>query len=396
MPAANSVLTRAQRAALDFVTDRATARAPAARAQIAEILRMSDIDSEQYERALGQLKSHARVALHFHPDRPCPNLSKSNEASDSNPDSSRGDQSVAALLLADGVYRSQFETGISNGGLSAHRGGARAAWETRLFGDAYDRPESAPTERPKYGALNVMLQPDGPSPRFGSCFFLLSKDVSDRCSFTYQDSHEDPDEKATYEAFDDVASALFGDAFKSEFALGEHDLSPSRLLEHLTNRIGGAFLDPASLAPRRNLNHYIEAQVHGDVSLAKDAEILVADPSFAGTEIGEKLEALRRRYDVALYWHAGFALALEDIPIDFRGPTMPSLARRVSTAGSGYIDVEMIGRAVVALRNDPESFADRGTFDEALQELKLLWHVLVRHGQPLREFRSIPVVDGDA
>lgn len=51
-----------------------------------------------------------------------------------------------------GVYRSQFETGTSNGGLSAHPGGERWAWESRIFGWAYD--EATPTLHPKYGALN--------------------------------------------------------------------------------------------------------------------------------------------------------------------------------------------------------------------------------------------------
>lgn len=34
------------------------------------------------------------------------------------------------------LYRSQFKTGTSNGGLTAHLGGARRRWEQRLFGHA--------------------------------------------------------------------------------------------------------------------------------------------------------------------------------------------------------------------------------------------------------------------
>ena len=41
-------------------------------------------------------------------------------------------------LAIDGEYRSQFETGTGNGGLSAFPGGDRWKWETRLFGGAYD------------------------------------------------------------------------------------------------------------------------------------------------------------------------------------------------------------------------------------------------------------------
>jgi Protein of unknown function (DUF3626) len=42
------------------------------------------------------------------------------------------------------VYRSQFETGISNGGL----GGDRDAWERALFGGAYQAPGVRPASAP--------------------------------------------------------------------------------------------------------------------------------------------------------------------------------------------------------------------------------------------------------
>ena len=53
------------------------------------------------------------------------------------------------VLAQEGIYRSQFETGTSNGGLTAHPGGDRWLWESRMFGAAYDR--TAPELRPKYG-----------------------------------------------------------------------------------------------------------------------------------------------------------------------------------------------------------------------------------------------------
>lgn len=54
--------------------------------------------------------------------------------------------SLLDRLAVDGRYRSQFETGTSNGGLTAHPGGARWRWESRLFGGAYD--EAPPSSRP--------------------------------------------------------------------------------------------------------------------------------------------------------------------------------------------------------------------------------------------------------
>jgi hypothetical protein len=378
----SKTLTTSQAAALKFVSQRAGLRTREASKEIDHILQMSNLSRQHFEQAIAQIKSHARVALHFHPDRPCPNRVGPNRIGPDHP--GPGDRSVAAALLDEGIYRSQFETGISNGGLSAHPGGARHRWETQIFGDAYETPGVSPAERPKYGALDLMLHPDGPSPRFGSCYLLLSPRVSHRCSFTYLDSHEDPDEKGTFEAFEDITSALLRDVFVGDFALGEHDLTPTQLVDQLVAQLGKPFADPSALSPRRNLNHYIEAQVHGEVSLATDADILVADPCFSGTRTGQALESLCLRYDIDLYDHAGFALGLDEVPSDFRGPTMPSLARRISTGN--HIDASMIGEAAVALKNDHSAFADRGSYDEVLQELKLLWHVLVRHGRPFREF----------
>jgi hypothetical protein len=58
---------------------------------------------------------------------------------------------------------------------------------------------------------------------------------------------------------------------------------------------------------------------------------------------------------------------------------MPSLAVRI--AENGLIDGKAIGTAVRELSRDPEAWKDRGTHPEVLQELKLLWHVLVRFGK---------------
>jgi hypothetical protein len=130
------------------------------------------------------------------------------------------------------------------------------------------------------------------------------------------------------------------------------------------------------------MNHYIEAQVHGELRLARDVERLVADPSFKETATGACLEAICAKYGLVLSWHAGFSLALDDVPSDFRGPTMPSLARRIAVGDR--VDPSLIGPAVMDLKRRPEAWSDRGTPAEALQELQRLWHVLVRYGEPWR------------
>ena len=61
---------------------------------------------------------------------------------------------------------------------------------------------------------------------------------------------------------------------------------------------------------------------------------------------------------------------------------MPSLAERI--AKERMLDVSMIGDAVVDLYAHPGAWSDRGTVEDVLQELKLLWHVLVRCGVPMQ------------
>lgn len=155
-------LSRSQLFALEHITTYAKGQKNEAEQAIKEILQMSNIECETFENAVAKIKAHARIALHFHPDRPDPTTMKT----------------VAEALLEQGMYKSQFETLISNGSVSAYPGGERDLWEKRIFGGAYHLNGSTNSERPKYGALDLMLHPDGPAPRFGSCYFLLSPKVS--------------------------------------------------------------------------------------------------------------------------------------------------------------------------------------------------------------------------
>jgi hypothetical protein len=361
-------LTSSQRTALAHATTQAASKRTQARQTIEHICRMCNVVAPAYEGAVVALKQHARVALQFHPDRP---------------DSRR--QTVAAGLLASGIYKNQFETLVSNGSLSAFTGGERQLWETRLFGGAYDLESSTHEQRPKYGALDLLLHSDGPSPRFGSCYFLLKPAVSHRCTFTYLDSHQAPNQAGTFAELDDILAALLMDTFRGDSALGERDLTVPRLIQHLAANLQHSASVPRNLAPARNLNHYIEAQVHGDIRLERDVDLLIADPSFHATSVGTELQKIAASYNLALRWHAGFRLRVAEVPSDFRGPTMPSLAARI--AAEGCIDASVLGSAAMDLRARPEAWSDRGSYSEVLQELKLLWHILVRYGNPIADWR---------
>ncbi|MBA9085558.1 hypothetical protein FHR92_002025 [Fontibacillus solani] len=179
---------------------------------------------------------------------------------------------------------------------------------------------------------------------------------------------------------DSIIAALLDDAFTNNDALGQRDVTPRIIIDHILVNVDKELNNPANIEPMRNLNHYIEAQIYGDISLKEDAEILVADPSFKGTEVGEFLEKISQQYSIELYWHMGYELSVKDVPSDFRGPSMPSLARRI--APGDIINASIIGQAAKDLSIDPISWSDRGTYKEVVQELKLLWHVLVKYGKP--------------
>ncbi len=312
---------------------------------------MANLDSRQLEALKADLNRRAHVALHLHPDRRTP----------------RGEK-VCEGLLRSGRYHGQFVTGVSNGGLSPELGGPRDRWEQQLFAGTYR--DAPPESRPKYGALALMGYADGPAPRFGCCYLLLHPTCSQTCTFTYGDSCEQPDHRGTWGCWDDILAAMFGDAFSREAALGTTGLRPPALIKRLL-----AQLSPASrVAPGQgplshNLDHYVEAQVHGDIELARDVQALVADPAFRDTETGDTLKHLCATYGIELCWHPGYVLAPADVPPDFRGPSMPALAREL--AGGQQLDAAMIGKAANA---DPARY----------QLLKLLWHVLVRYGKPRR------------
>jgi hypothetical protein len=254
----------------------------------------------------GPIDPALRVTLNFHPDRRV------------------GEVPILQAMALDGLYRSQFETGTSNGGLTAHPGGYRSSWESRIFGTAYD--EIPASERPKYGSLNFRRRATGGSPRFGSAHLRLKQETLARTTFCYPDSVFEP--------------THFGVALRmSLVGLAEAD-------------------DDKDL-----LDDYIEAQVHGPLLLAHDVEALVLDPCFRDTDVQQWAEQL----GCPLEWHHGFRLSVDELQKhpDYRGPEYIELG--IAIAQDGYLDPKMLGDA-----------AGTGTHDD--QALKRLWHYIARFG----------------
>ncbi len=276
----------------------------------------ADTSGSPQERALrhvtalssgGPLDPHMRVTLNFHPDRLV------------------GGRLILLGLADDGLYHSQFVTGTGNGGLTAHPGGDRWRWESRIFGGAYDHAPAH--DRPVYGALNFRGKPIGAAPRFGSAHFRLTAEALSRATFCYPDSFFEP--------------SAFG----------------------VVSRM--ALIELADADDSDALDDYVEAQVHGPVRLDRDVEALVLDPSYRGTAV----QAAAQRLPCPVEWHAGFRMAIDQLRRypDYRGQEYVDLGTEIAV--DGHLDPRIIGDAAHTGRYDP-------------QALKKVWHCLARFGSP--------------
>jgi hypothetical protein len=245
--------------------------------------------------------------VHFHPDR-----------------TYRGEP-ILTSMIRDGLYRSQFETGTSNGGLTAYAGGDRWRWESRIFGGAYD--SASPAERPKYGALNFRRSLRGASPRFGSAFLRLAAHTLARTTFCYPDSCFEP----------------------QHFGVAERM----------------ALIPLAESVPSDPLDCYIEAQTHGPLRFADDVEAIVLDPCYRGTEVERDARTLPCRME----WHEGFRLSSQVLGQhpEYRGREYVELG--LSLARDGWLTPKDIGDA-----------SRTGKYDA--QSLKRVWHYIARFGAP--------------
>jgi hypothetical protein len=322
-------LTQAQRGALRHIRNVALSDRPTALAHIARALAGAGT-SYHPEQLIAGVRGRGRLTLNFHLDRLLAD-----------------GRTVAAALANEGRYRSQFETGISNGSRTAFAGGERDRWEEALFGGAYQTPDVRLGDRPKYGGLNLLDHPDGACPRFGSCHVRLREEVLSRATFCFGDSHLGPKDFGLIDVFEPVLAALLVATADTGVSLGVAGMDTTTLVQALMRHREHAADSRTSAEAGRALDDYIEAQIHGDVDLDHDVEAMVIDPSFRETPTGEVLERIARRYGFALHWHAGFELVVDQVDPHFRGPAIPVLAERIHrqfAQGGRPIDAALIGR----------------------------------------------------
>src|SRR5687768_9265840 len=156
--------------------------------------------------------------------------------------------------------------------------------------------DPATHEFPVYGALDLMRDPHGGSPRFGSSYLVLAPNVRARTTLCVGDSHLGPRDVGTLDAPWSLLAGLAEQAASGSLldrGLGVEDL----------DRVLDGEIVPGT--PSRCLDGYIEAQVHGGVDLATDVEAIVLDPSFGGTNTEQDITAAASRYGFEVRWHGG-------------------------------------------------------------------------------------------
>lgn len=249
-----------------------------------------------------------RVTLQFHPDWP------------------HDGRTVIESMAEQGTYLSQFTTGISNGGLTAHPGGDRWRWESRLFEGRYD--EAQPDARPVYGAWDRRCDPYGGAIRFGSAHLRLRPEATTRSTFCFPDS-----------VFDPV------------------DVGGPEQLERLCRMADEARLD--------DLDDYVEAHVHGSVRFDTDVEAIVLDPAHRGTRV----EDAANRLGCTVEFHPGFRADPATFDPDYRGAHVVQLARSLTEDGP------------TPVLTPPEIGAARRIGEHDPQTVKQVWHCLARFGR---------------
>lgn len=154
----------------------------------------------------------------------------------------------------------------------------RAKWETTLFNGLYDKAE--PSERVKYGSLNIDSNPDGviSTKGYGDSYVILKQETKFRVTLVYGDSSG-------------VRSHLY--------------IGTPKYLGNILNYIPDDLLDTAvKVAKGQNINYksyqYIEAQIHGELRMDRDIDSLVIKhANYVGTR-GEDVVKMCTKFGINL------------------------------------------------------------------------------------------------
>ena len=123
--------------------------------------------------------------------------------------------------------------------------------------------------------------------------------------------------------------------------------------------------------------------MHGVVDLATDAEAIVLDPSFRGSDVEALIGRLAERSASSLDWHPATGSRPRPSRCVSRAGDPAVRAAIGARFGDGWLDARIIGVAAADIVHDPCAWHRWGTPDDLLQHLKKVWHAVVAFGRPV-------------
>jgi len=181
------------------------------------------------------------------------------------------------FLIKDTNYRNLFETKTSSGSTSTS---SRTQWENVLFNKLYN--DSIPTDRVKYGVININNDPMGCSSAisYGDSYIELKDDIKNRTSFTYGDSSSQDIHICSFKGFYNILYYM-----------------PQNCLKQIIDSALNS-LQNKPIIPIKGMS-YIESQYHGPIRLQMDVKSLVINPKYkTDNEMIKKLDQFTYTHNV--------------------------------------------------------------------------------------------------
>jgi hypothetical protein len=303
-----------QREVLAYVDALAAKNAAIARPLL--IQRLANMEGRQYteaqlDQAMDWIRTKSIMSVNFYPDKDLPPPGAAPAAFAGARDWGRGampDDGNREIdgLLADPTYKNQFQTMISGGCLAPAAGSPRDRWEATIFGGIYQKHPLIPSERPKYGALDVTGNIHGAAAVYGNSYLELEDAVRPRVTFTPHDSSIcNANQVGNFNHFEHVLNAL----------------DDGTLHVIMSNALDLPV--PEGVVPGPG---YWEYQLHGDLDEWIDTKAVVADQVYEPTPYADDLRHFALENENPLDWITDTGIVPDAPPPAAAAPAAPAAA----------------------------------------------------------------------
>jgi len=234
-----AILNDTQHKALDYVIKRSAQDSKSVASALLSRVQRLGYSENDLKKTLQWVRSASPIIIHINLDK------------------------VLKFLVEDTNYRNRFETSSGSTYMEA-----RKSWEDRIFNKAYH--SSPPSERVKYGVLNIVGDPRGVRKcalQYGDSFLQLKK-VRLRTTFASEDTSSSTVKLSCCEHYENVLFSYTDQEIKAII-----DVATGKVLFHRSDCI----------------SQYKEVQIHGPVSLSENVECIVVNPRHKKDSVTTKL-----------------------------------------------------------------------------------------------------------